>query len=250
MPVHCNGPPTPPICRLLADGKEGGYLFFAGKKNPLPPPPLSLSPLSPPLSLRPTPLSLSLPLVSPSPSREQLRRPNPASSGGIRRRLPHSRAPPDPASLDPAPMRRLASAHRCVPPPHQTPGAPPPRAAACTASRAATSPQARRPIAEASPPRRHGNRAPLRPARHRRSEAGREAGMGYRWAPGICAVVLLWLAATAAGDPDPDELERALPMPIYNNFRSAKVGFWIGFQERDRSRDTHMFVHLNSDATT
>ncbi|KAM3261096.1 hypothetical protein ACQJBY_052019 [Aegilops geniculata] len=36
--------------------------------------------------------------------------------------------------------------------------------------------------------------------------------MGRRWAPGICAVALLWLAAAAAGDPDPDELERAFPI--------------------------------------
>ncbi|VAI38058.1 unnamed protein product [Triticum turgidum subsp. durum] len=36
--------------------------------------------------------------------------------------------------------------------------------------------------------------------------------MGHRWAPGICAVALLWLAAAAAGDPDPDELERAFPI--------------------------------------
>ncbi|XP_048570440.1 uncharacterized protein LOC125551301 [Triticum urartu] len=64
------------------------------------------------------------------------------------------------------------------------------------------------------------HRAPLRPARHGRSEAGREAGMGRRWAPGICAMALLWLAAAAAEDPDPDELERAattilLPQSIY-----------------------------------
>jgi hypothetical protein len=37
--------------------------------------------------------------------------------------------------------------------------------------------------------------------------------MGRRWAPppGICAVALIWLAAAAAGDSDPDthELDRA-----------------------------------------
>ena len=33
--------------------------------------------------------------------------------------------------------------------------------------------------------------------------------MGPWWAPGICAVALLWLAAAAAEDPDLDELERA-----------------------------------------
>ena len=59
---------------------------------------------------------LSLPLVSPSPSREKLRRPIPASSGGIRRRPPHSREPPDPA-----PLRHLASARRCALPPHHFP---------------------------------------------------------------------------------------------------------------------------------
>ncbi|CAM0876871.1 unnamed protein product [Alopecurus aequalis] len=38
--------------------------------------------------------------------------------------------------------------------------------------------------------------------------------MGRRWAPGICAVALIWLAAAAAaaGDLDPDELERAYPI--------------------------------------
>ncbi|KAM0872667.1 hypothetical protein ACQ4PT_038541 [Festuca glaucescens] len=36
--------------------------------------------------------------------------------------------------------------------------------------------------------------------------------MGRRWAPGICAVALIWLAAAAAGDSDPDELERAYPI--------------------------------------
>ena len=49
----------------------------------MPPPPLSIYPLSPP--------------------------------------LPHSRAPPDPASLDPAPLRHLASARRCALPPHHFP---------------------------------------------------------------------------------------------------------------------------------
>ncbi|XP_014753136.1 guanylate-binding protein 4 isoform X3 [Brachypodium distachyon] len=35
----------------------------------------------------------------------------------------------------------------------------------------------------------------------------------WRWAPGrICAVVLIWLAAAAAGDPDPDDLDRAFPI--------------------------------------
>ena len=117
MPIYCNGP-TPLfaicwrtakiLCHLLADGKEGA-IFFLRVKKPL------LDLLYPyPLSLRPTPLSL--PLVSPSPSREKLRRPIPASSGGIRRRPPHSREPPDPA-----PLRHLASARRCALPPHHFP---------------------------------------------------------------------------------------------------------------------------------
>nr|AAP44686.1 putative guanylate binding protein [Oryza sativa Japonica Group] len=33
-----------------------------------------------------------------------------------------------------------------------------------------------------------------------------------RWAAGICAVALVWLAAAAAGDLEPDELERAFPI--------------------------------------
>uniref|UniRef100_A0A0E0D865 GB1/RHD3-type G domain-containing protein n=1 Tax=Oryza meridionalis TaxID=40149 RepID=A0A0E0D865_9ORYZ len=33
-----------------------------------------------------------------------------------------------------------------------------------------------------------------------------------RWASGICAVALVWLAAAAAGDLEPDELERAFPI--------------------------------------
>ncbi|KAF0912762.1 hypothetical protein E2562_019000 [Oryza meyeriana var. granulata] len=33
-----------------------------------------------------------------------------------------------------------------------------------------------------------------------------------RWAAGICAVALVWLAAAAKGDPEPDELERAFPI--------------------------------------
>ncbi|KAG8098545.1 hypothetical protein GUJ93_ZPchr0013g35957 [Zizania palustris] len=33
-----------------------------------------------------------------------------------------------------------------------------------------------------------------------------------RWAVGICGLVLIWLAAAAAGDPEPDELERAFPI--------------------------------------
>lgn len=37
---------------------------------------------------------------------------------------------------------------------------------------------------------------------------GSSAEMG-RWAAGICAVALVWLAAAAAGDLEPDELERA-----------------------------------------
>ncbi|XP_051177732.1 uncharacterized protein [Lolium perenne] len=36
--------------------------------------------------------------------------------------------------------------------------------------------------------------------------------MGRRWAPGICAVALIWLAAAAAGDSDPDDLDRAYPI--------------------------------------
>uniref|UniRef100_A0ACD6A8U8 Uncharacterized protein n=1 Tax=Avena sativa TaxID=4498 RepID=A0ACD6A8U8_AVESA len=36
--------------------------------------------------------------------------------------------------------------------------------------------------------------------------------MGRRWAPRIYAVALICLAAAAAGDPDPDELERAYPI--------------------------------------
>uniref|UniRef100_A0ACD5X9R2 Uncharacterized protein n=1 Tax=Avena sativa TaxID=4498 RepID=A0ACD5X9R2_AVESA len=36
--------------------------------------------------------------------------------------------------------------------------------------------------------------------------------MGRRWAPGICAVALICLAAAATGDPDPNELERAYPI--------------------------------------
>ncbi|KAL5209371.1 hypothetical protein ABZP36_004994 [Zizania latifolia] len=33
-----------------------------------------------------------------------------------------------------------------------------------------------------------------------------------RWAAGICGVALIWLAASAVGDPEPDELERAFPI--------------------------------------
>uniref|UniRef100_A0A0D9ZEE5 GB1/RHD3-type G domain-containing protein n=1 Tax=Oryza glumipatula TaxID=40148 RepID=A0A0D9ZEE5_9ORYZ len=40
---------------------------------------------------------------------------------------------------------------------------------------------------------------------------GSSAEMG-RWAAGICAVALVWLAAAAAGDLEPDELERAFPI--------------------------------------
>ena len=80
------------------------------------------------------------------------------------------------------------------PAPHRAP--PPPHKLAALTSRSASAMGSE-------------HRAPLRPARHGRSKADREAGMGRWWAPGICAVALLWLAAAATGDPDPDELERA-----------------------------------------
>ncbi|KAM3371454.1 hypothetical protein ACQJBY_018709 [Aegilops geniculata] len=108
--------------------------FSAGKKNGAPSSSISIPSVS-------APTHLSLPLVSPSPSRG-------AYGVSVDAACPTAERRPTPPPSIP---RRCATS----PPPagarrtSQTPGAPPPCAVACAAS---TSPQARRPTVEASSP--------------------------------------------------------------------------------------------------